>query len=75
MSTAIDTITVKLIHSVSGLLAEVEGLPVQPGPEYVAKARQRELAAEALQARYPHLVIRSAWSQGDTGYVFQVEHV
>ena len=70
-----DRITVTLIHSLSGLLAEVEGLPVQPGPEYVAKARNRELAEEALKARYPELLVRGASSQGETGYVLFVERV
>lgn len=73
MSTAIDTITVRLIHSTSGLLAEIDGLPVQAGPEYVRHARNRELAVEALQARYPELVIRSSSSQGETGFIFFVE--
>ena len=75
MSTAIDTVTVRLIHSTSGLLAEIDGLPVQAGPEYVRHARNRELAAEALQARYPELVIRSSSSQGETSFVFWVERV
>ena len=73
MTTVTDTITVHLVHSTSGLMAEIEGLPVQAGPEYVRHARNRELAAEALQARYPELVIRASSSQGETGFVFWCE--
>ena len=75
MSTATETITIHLIHSVGGLMAEVEGLPVQAGPEYVRVARNRELATEALHARYPQLVIRSASAQGETGYALWCESV
>ena len=75
MSTTVETPTIQLIHSTSGLLAEVEGLPAQPGPEYVRNARNRELAEEALKARYPQLIVRGASSQGETGYVLFVEHL
>lgn len=70
---ATETITVKLVHSTSGTLAEIHGLPQQPGPEYIAKGLLRELAEEALRSEYPALKIRAAWSCGDTGYVLQVE--
>lgn len=72
---ATETITIVLVHSTSGLLAEITGLPVQAGPEYIRTARNRELAAEALKAKYPQLVIRSATAQGETGYIFFCEAV
>lgn len=69
----VQTVTVTLYRSKSGLMAEVYGLPIQHGPEYVAKLRLRELAEEAVRAEYPALKIRSAWQSGETGYVFAVE--
>lgn len=75
MATATDTVTIELIHSTSGLLAEVEGLPMQVGPEWVRTARNRELAEAALKEKYPQLLVIGATSQGETGYVLLCEHV
>jgi hypothetical protein len=72
MTTATDTITVHLVHSVGGLLAEITGLPVVvcPGSHH----RIYELAAEALHARYPELVIRSS-EVGDDQVLFWCERI
>lgn len=52
-----ETITIKLVHSVGGLMAEVTGLPAFTGPEYQRRALQQEAAVEALKAQYPQLVV------------------
>lgn len=75
MSTAVDAITITLIQAVGGLTAEINGLPVQIGPDYVRQHRNYELAAEALRAKYPQFVIRGSWVQGETSYVFLVERL
>jgi hypothetical protein len=75
MTTATDTPTVVLVHSTSGLLAEIHGLPPQVGPEYLAQPRLRESAEAVLHAQYPQLVIQAAWSVGVSGYVFRVEPI
>jgi hypothetical protein len=74
MSTATDTITVTLIHSVGGLMAEITGLPVIAAPSYIRHGIQYELAAEALRARYPNLLIKSS-SVEDDQVLFWVEHI
>lgn len=75
MTTATDTITITLIQAVCGLVAEVDGLPVQVGPEYVRQARNSELAAAALRERYPELVVRSATIQSETSVLLLLEQV
>ena len=70
-SVATDTLTVKLVNSVGGLLAEISGLPVVVGPG--SHNRIYDLAAEALQARYPELVIKESAVEDDQ-VLFWVEH-
>ena len=63
MTTATDTLTIRLVHSVGGLMAEITGLPVVVGPG--SHNRIYELAAEALHARYPELVIKESSVEDD----------
>jgi hypothetical protein len=69
---ATDTLTVRLVHSVGGLLAEITGLPVIVGPG--SHNQTYELAAEALHARYPELVIKESAVEDDQ-VLFWVERV
>lgn len=71
----IDTLEITLVHSTVGLMADVQGLPMQVGPDYVRQTRNLELAEEALKARYPELVVVASAAQGETGFFLWVERV
>ena len=75
MSTTTEAPTVTLIHAVSGVLAEVTDLPLQTGPIYVRQQRLIEHAIEALQAKYPQLVVKGQSVDSETAVVLFVEPV
>lgn len=71
MSTATDQLTITLVHSVGGLLADVEGLPLQVGAPWVRQARLEELAVAAVKARYPELVpVTTSYEAEDRVWVY-----
>ena len=75
MSIATETITITLVHSPSGLLAEVDNLPLQTGPIYVRNLRLVEAAIDALAERYPQLTVRGLSVDAETRVVLWCEAI
>lgn len=75
MNTTVETPTITLVHSVSGLLAEVDNLPMQTGPIYARHNRLIEAAAEALAEKYPQLIVTGHSVDSETRVVLWVENV
>ena len=73
MSTTVETPTINLVHSTSGLLAEVDNLPMQSGPIYARNNRLIEAAIEALGEKYPQLIVRGQSVDSETRVVLWVE--
>ena len=75
MNATVEAPTITLVHSVSGLLAEVDHLPMQTGPIYVRNHRLIEAAIEALAEKYPQLIIKGQSVDSETRVVLWVENV
>lgn len=69
------TATIKLVHSVGGLMAEITDLPRFEGTAWARHARLTEAAAEVLHAAYPELVIVGASQVDETTMQLWCERV
>ena len=75
MSTATDTIVLTLQHSVGGLLAIVEELPMQVGLSREREMKLLDLAIAALSERYPQLRVKAFSIESETRVHLWVEHI
>lgn len=66
---------VTLYQSVDGLAAEVTGIPIFEGPDWMRHRRQQAYGAAVLCAQYPQLRVRRSESAGSDTFLYWLEAI